>query len=70
MTQTNTNIDGLGSFTDREAKKALKESGYTGKLNKMYKGEDGQTYFDMTPSYLKKMLNAKKDLEHMTKKRF
>ena len=46
----------INNMSDRELKKSLKEAGYKGKLNKVYKGEDGNMYFDMTPSYLKKMM--------------
>lgn len=43
-------------MTEDEINAALKAQGHNHPVNSMYKGEDGMTYFDVTPQFLAKMI--------------
>lgn len=48
-------------MTDQETQQELKIRGYRGKLNSVYENdEDGNTYFDVTPGFLKKLFGGKR----------
>ena len=48
-------------MTDNETQQELHNKGYRGKLNAVYDDpDDGNTYFDVTPGFLKKLFGGKR----------
>ena len=46
----------IEEMTEEEINAALKAQGHNHPVNAMYKGEDGFTYFDVTPQFLAQMI--------------